>query len=394
MIQHECSLAAVCNLDTTRISEVSTFRMTVRMLLDMQTRGQLAAGISTYSPDRSELIKTYKDIGTVDRVFDLAQPNKFEQTEAMFNGAMTIGHTRYATVGGDDKRYAQTVERRHGQLWKWFAFAFNGTLSNYSYLRDQLSEEKNFHFILDSDAEVIEHYIAHNLRGDQIPNLVSVLGKLAKRFDGAYCIVMLDATGRLMIARDPLGMRPLNWAQQDGVFAAASESSALQNAGFRDIYAVEPGEIIVVQNGEIAKTRYVESRRKAHCFFEWVYFANVASTIDGKGVYESRAAAGRTLAQREDVQVDDETIVVPVPDTAKAAADSFAFNLGIPCVEGIFRNRFIGRTFIQTKNTRIDAAKSKYTPLPTVLRGKKVFLIEDSIVRSNTLNAIMGIMKT
>jgi len=196
------------------------------------------------------------------------------------------------------------------------------------------------------------------------------------------------------VARDPLGLRPLNWTQQEGVFAAASESSALENAGFEKTYSVEPGEAIIVRDGGITKVNYAKKVRRAHCFFEWVYFANVASSIDGKGIYESRTAAGRILAEREDVPVDDETIVVPVPDTAKAAADSFAFQLRIPCVEGIFRNRFVGRTFIQSKDTRIDAAKRKYTPLPSVLRGKRVFLVEDSIVRSNTLKALVHMIRT
>ena len=223
--------------------------------------------------------------------------------------------------------------------------------------------------------------------------LEHVMQNLSELFDGSYCIVMLDAAGRMMVARDPLGLRPLNWAQQDGLFAAASESSALQNAGFRDVYAVAPGEIIIVGNGEITRSRYVDAPHRAHCFFEWVYFANVASSIDGRGVYESRATAGKILAQREDIAIDNDTIVVPVPDTAKAAADSFAYHLGIPCVEGVFRNRFVGRTFIQAAQSRADAASSKYTPLPSVLRGKKVFLVEDSIVRSTTLKALVSMIE-
>lgn len=394
MIKHECSVAAISSLGPDFDLRDSVFSTTVGMLLDMQTRGQLAAGISTYAPDRSEPIKTYKNIGSVDRVFDLSQPDNLRQIKMAYDGPIAIGHTRYATTGGDDRRYAQPVERRHGQLWKWFAFAFNGTLSNYTHLRDKLSSEKGFHFVLDSDTEVIEHYIAYSLRGDQMPELETVIREATEYFDGAYCIVMIDAIGRMLVARDPLGLRPLNWAEQNDMFAAASESSALQNAGFEKTYTVEPGEAIIVQNGNIERVTYAKTKHRAHCFFEWVYFANVASSIDGKGVYESRTAAGKMLAEKEDVPVDQKSIVVPVPDTAKAAADSFAFQLGIPCVEGIFRNRFIGRTFIQAENTRQDAAKRKYTPLPSVLRGMKVFLIEDSIVRSNTLRALVSMIRT
>ena len=393
MIYHECSIAAVCCLDSIKPESPTVFQQTVRMLLDMQTRGQLAAGISTFDSRRSELVKTFKAIGSVDRAFGFSQPDKFRETESKFDGAISIGHTRYATTGRDDIRYAQPFERRHGQLWKWFAFAFNGTLSNHIDLQKKLSKQRGFHFVLNSDTEVIEHYIAHNLRGDTKPDLAAVMANLAENFDGAYCLVFLDACGRLMIARDPLGLRPLNWSKQNGLFASASESSALENIGFTDIHSVEPGEAIIVEDGLVSRRRYVESRKQARCFFEWVYFANVASSIDGKGVYESRATAGSLLAAKEHVPIDDQCIVVPVPDTAKAAADSFAYHLRMPCVEGIFRNRFIGRTFIQGSDTREAAARSKYTPLPSVLRGKRVFLVEDSIVRSTTLKALVGMIR-
>lgn len=393
-MHHECSVAAVCRINANHEGSNTTLKTTVRMLLDMQTRGQLAAGISSYNPGRPEILKTYKAVGSVDRVFEISQPQKFQQTLRAFDGMMTIGHTRYATTGRDDLRYAQPFERRHGQLWKWFSFAFNGTVSNHMTLRDELAKSRGFHFILDSDTEVIEHFIAFHLRGDHRPDLVSVMKNLSKHFDGAYCIVFLDASGRMMIARDPLGLRPLNWAEQDGLVGAASESSALMNAGFRNVHPVKPGEVIIIENGSIKKTIYADLKSRARCFFEWIYFANVASTIDDSGVYESRAAAGRILAQEEHITVCSNSIAVPVPDTAKAAADAFAYTLGIPCVEGIFRNRFIGRTFIQSDSTRADAASAKYTPLPSVLRGKRVFLVEDSIVRSTTLKTLIKIIRT
>jgi amidophosphoribosyltransferase len=135
--------------------------------------------------------------------------------------------------------------------------------------------------------------------------------------------------------------------------------------------------------------RFAPSPRQAHCFFEWIYFANVASTLDDRSVYLSRAALGKELARLEDVPRDADTIVVPVPDTAKAAADAMAFGLGVPSVEGLMRNRYVGRTFIEGTADRAAKARLKYTPLPEVLAGKRVLLVEDSIVRSTTMRALV-----
>ena len=393
-LRHECAVAAVYDM---RVSgsgppaqSSETLKSTVRMLLDMQTRGQLSAGITTYLPGRSELLKTHKEVGSVDQVFGLSRQDQYERMAEEYDGIAAIGHSRYATTGEDDVRYAQPFERGHGRPWKWFSFAFNGTLGNYSELRERLSITKGYHFTLDADTEVIEHYLAYALRGEEPLDLVSVMEQLSLDFDGAYCLVFLDASGRMMVARDPLGLRPLSWGVKDGVFAAASESVALANLGYKDIRPVAPGEVLVVEKGAVRRSQYQESLKRSHCFFEWVYFASVASTIDGCGVYESRARAGQVLAQQETIPVDADTIAVPVPDTAKGAADSFAYHMNIPCVEGIFRNRYVGRTFIQSPAQRDEAVRNKYTPLPSVLRGKRVFLIEDSVVRSKTLRALAG----
>jgi amidophosphoribosyltransferase len=170
---------------------------------------------------------------------------------------------------------------------------------------------------------------------------------------------------------------------------------ALQNLGFRqaNIKSLAPGEMVLIHNGELSVHRFAESRRTAHCFFEWIYFANVASTLDNRSVYLSRSRLGQELARQERalgrVPLDpDETVVVPVPDTGKAAADAMAFALGIPSVEGLIRNRYIGRTFIEGGN-RADKVRLKFTPLREVLQGKKVLLVEDSIVRSTTLQSLL-----
>ena len=213
---------------------------------------------------------------------------------------------------------------------------------------------------------------------------------MTRNFDGAYNLVFLDAMGRMVVARDPLGLRPLSWAVQGRLFAAASESVALANMGFTKIQFLEPGQMAVVENGKLRFEQFAKACQPARCFFEWIYFSNVASTIDGSSVYMARVRSGQRLAELEDQKMDDRCIVVPVPDTAKAAADAFAYRMGIPSVEGIIRNRYVGRTFIQPSSSRSRSAKGKYTPLPAVMAGKRVFLVEDSIVRSTTLATLVS----
>ncbi len=401
-LHHECGVAALYYLPargdksavwTGAPDQVS--RLMPRMLLDLQNRGQLAAGMATYNPDRDKLIDTYKDTGTVIEAFRINEPSKYASIMEDYAGRAAIGHTRYATCGGQTRSYAQPFERRHGCKWKWFAFAFNGQLTNFAELRQQLLQNHDYHLTRDNDTEVIMHYLSHEMRSDDRPDLVDVFRRLAAKFDGAYNLVFLNAMGDMVVLRDPVGIRPLVYAQDGPMFGAASESVALQNLGFRqgNIKSLPPGEMILIRNGELSTHRFAETKRKAHCFFEWIYFANVASTLDDRSVYLSRSRLGQELAKQERtlgrVPLDpSETVVVPVPDTGKAAADAMAFALGIPSVEGLIRNRYIGRTFIEGGN-RADKVRLKFTPLREVLQGKKVLLVEDSIVRSTTLQSLL-----
>jgi amidophosphoribosyltransferase len=396
-IHHECGVAALYWMDrpvgkggrvSGQVSNQDVTPLIPAMLLDIQNRGQLAAGITAYNPERAQILDTYKQVGTVSEAFRMSHPAKYSAIIKEYAGRAIIGHTRYATCGDDDTRYAQPFERHHGRLWKWFAFAFNGNLANYTQLRDQLLAKRGYHFTLDTDTEIIMHALSYRLRGDSPPDLVKVMSSLARSFDGAYNMVFQDAMGRMVIARDPLGIRPMCWAVQGKLLAAASESVALANMGFTNIKSLEPGTMILVEDGKMRVERYAKDRSKARCFFEWVYFASVGSTIDEAGVYTGRANSGRVLAAMEDQGVQRNSVVVPVPDTAKAAADAYSYAMGIPCVEGLIRNRYVGRTFINSGSTRSRAVRSKYTPLRSVLNKQRVFLIEDSIVRSTTLRAL------
>ncbi|MHC2067973.1 amidophosphoribosyltransferase [Bremerella sp. T1] len=401
---HECGVAAIYHLPSDEESplcpdqgpeEVS--RMMPRMLLDIQNRGQLAAGFTTFSPERNQLIDTHRDIGTVQEVFRLSHRGKSESLMKEYAGRAAIGHVRYATCGQDDKSYAQPFERHHLVKHKWFSFAFNGQLSNYSELRDRLLADDDHHLSRETDTEIIMHELSREMTGEKRITMFDALQRAAPRFDGAYSLVMLNAYGEMLVARDPYGIKPLCYAVSGPLFAAASESVALINLGFEEdeIKNVEPGQAITITDGKVEVKQFIESKRRAHCFFEWIYFANVASTLDNQSVYVSRTNLGEELAaierERNDIPLDDgDTIVVPVPDTSKAAADAMAFELGIPSREGLIRNRYSGRTFIESGSKRRRAAEIKYTPLREVLEGKRIFLVEDSIVRSTTMKVLIN----
>src|SRR5262245_2304173 len=397
-LHHECGIVAVYHLPDRGTSPLipipdpdQASRLIPRMLLDVQNRGQLAAGITTFNVNRNQLIDTHKDVGTVTEVFQLNKQQDFEALMSEYAGTAAIGHVRYATCGKDDRSYAQPFERHHIEKSKWFSFAFNGQLTNYLELREELISQKDFHLARETDTEILMHSICRELSGDKRPSIVELLAALAQRFDGAYNIVFLNALGDMFVARDPLGIRPLCYAIEGPLFAAASESVALANLGFHreNIRSLEPGHAVIIQNGILSIKKFAASPRQAHCFFEWIYFANVASTLDERSVYLTRKSLGEELARLETVPIDEDTIVVPVPDTAKAAAASMAYELKVPCLEGLMRNRYVGRTFIEGRN-RADKARFKYTPLPEVLQGKRVLLVEDTIVRSTTMKVLIS----
>lgn len=397
-LHHECGVAALYWLDEpvgaggpveSLVHDGDVTPLMPAMLLDLQNRGQLAAGLTSYAPDRPQLLSTYKEIGTVAEAFRMSHPGKHQAILREHAGRAAIGHVRYATCGADDASYAQPFERHHGRRWKWFSFAFNGNIANYAERRASLLSKQHYHIIRDGDTEILMHALAYALRGDRQPTLLNAMRCLAQQFDGAYNIVFVNAMGELFVARDPLGLRPLSYAVQGRLFAAASESVALSNLGFTEVHNVEPGTMVIIRNGRLQVQRFAPSPRHAHCFFEWVYFSNVASTADGSSVYMVRARLGQRLAEREDQTIDDECVVVPVPDTAKATADSMAYHLGIPSMEGLIRNRYVGRTFIEGRSGREEKARRKYTPIPAVLAGRRVFLVEDSLVRATTLRALL-----
>ena len=389
--KHECGIAAVYIKEDGDSANKALFYL-YKMLLNLQHRGQLSAGITTYNKNRAQLIDTYKELGTVNEVFRTNDKLKSVEIFSRYAGNKGIGHVRYATFGAGERSYAQPFERHHGRMWKWFSFCFNGNLVNYSDLKKALISKPGYHMVFDTDTEIIMHYLARELMGKVKPSLTKVFHNLSRKFDGAYNIVFINAYGDMAVVRDPLGLRPLCYGTKDGMLLAASESNALVNCGVYDVKSLEPGKMITVQNGNIQIKRYAKCKKKAYCMFEWVYFAHVSSVLNGRSVYLARVRLGKELAKLETEKITKDHIVVPVPDTAKAAGDAFAYELKLPSVEGLIRNRYIGRTFIEGES-REDKVQNKYTALRQVLKGKKVLLVDDSIVRGTTSKQIIKYLK-
>ena len=312
------------------------------------------------------------------------------------SGRAAIGHVRYATCGPEDQSYAQPYERHHLQKHKWFSFAFNGQIANYAELRDKILADDDHHLSREGDSEIVMHEISRELSGDRRPTAVEMIRNISKKFDGAYSIAFLNALGEMVVARDPMGIKPLCYAKEGPLFAAASESVALLNLGFarESIHSLAPGHCIMVSR----ERSRLSSMPRAHAGRTVSSNGSILPTWPARSMtaafISSRTALGEELAKMErqsgKVPLDDNTIVVPVPDTSKAAADAMAFELGIPSREGLIRNRYAGRTFIEGGNKRIKKAETKYTPLREVLEGKRIFLVEDSIVRSTTMRVLLN----
>jgi len=390
-VKDECGIAAVYLKEDGDAANRALFYL-YKILLNLQNRGQLSTGITTFDNNREQLLKTFKDLGPVNEVFKTSNRIKSMSIFKRYAGNKGIGHVRYATAGSEEKSLAQPFERQHGRRWKWFAFCFNGTIANYEELKKNLLEKRDYHIVHDTDTEVIMHYLARELRGDKIPNMFNVFSNLSRKFDGCYNMAFINAHGEIVVLRDPYGFRPLCYGYNDGMFLAASESNALINCGVTRYKSLKPGEMIHISNGDVTVKRFAKNKKTTHCMFEWVYFSNVSSVLDGKSVYITRTNLGKELAKLETEDISEDHVVVPVPDTAKAAGDAMAYELGIPSKEGLIRNRFVGRTFIEG-SSRQDRVQNKYTALKEILHGKKIILVDDSVVRGTTTKQIIRYLK-
>lgn len=374
-IHEECGVFGIFNREA---ESVDTARCVYYALYALQHRGQEACGIAV---NDGNLISLYKDLGLVHEVFD-------EKILSGMKGSIAIGHVRYSTTGGNNRRNIQPlgVDYIKGSL----VIAHNGNVSNAALLRQEL-EQQGAVFQCTSDTEVIAFLIAkERLTANSVEEAVA---RVAPRLEGSFSLLVMSPK-KLIALRDPKGMRPLCMGHLGKSPVFASESCALDSIGASFDRDVRPGELIVVdESGERVMESGInpDTSKCALCVFEHIYFARPDSVIDGQSVYQARLEAGRILARSHPVQAD---LVIGVPDSGLAAAIGFAQESGIPYGEGLVKNRYIGRTFIQpTQNGRESAVSIKLSALRRSVEGKRVVMIDDSIVRGTTMRQIVDLLK-
>lgn len=374
-IHEECGVFGIFNREA---ESVDTARCVYYALYALQHRGQEACGIAV---NDGNLISLYKDLGLVHEVFD-------EKILSGMKGSIAIGHARYSTTGGNNRRNIQPlgVDYIKGSL----VIAHNGNVSNAALLRQEL-EQQGAVFQCTSDTEVIAFLIAkERLTANSVEEAVA---RVAPRLEGSFSLLVMSPK-KLIALRDPKGMRPLCMGHLGKSPVFASESCALDSIGASFDRDVRPGELIVVdESGERVMESSInpDASKCALCVFEHIYFARPDSVIDGQSVYQARLEAGRILARSHPVQAD---LVIGVPDSGLAAAIGFAQESGIPYGEGLVKNRYIGRTFIQpTQNGRESAVSIKLSALRRSVEGKRVVMIDDSIVRGTTMRQIVDLLK-
>ncbi len=373
-LHEECGVFGVFSpKKATQVADIAYYG-----LYALQHRGQESCGIVV---NDDGVFFSEKNVGLVNEVFTGEKLAKFPE------GKMAVGHVRYATTGGKAFSNCQPIEVNH-QKGK-MALAHNGNLSNAWDLRNEL-ELRGAIFHTTSDTEIIAYIVTQERL--KTPSIEKALSAAMPRLEGAYSLVLMSAT-KLIAARDPYGFRPLCYGKtDDGMYIVASESCALTSVGAKFIRDIMPGEILIFdESGVKSDTTHCNKAKKHICIFEYIYFARPDSVIDGFSVHEARKNAGKILAKTCPVDAD---IVVGVPDSGLDAALGYSEESGIPYEIGFIKNKYIGRTFISPgQKTRLDQVKIKLNPISSVIKGKRVVLIDDSIVRGTTCRRIVGLLR-
>ena len=368
-MEEECGVFGIYSKDRSEVAQITYYG-----LYALQHRGQESAGISV--SNFGEIV-TYKGMGLTADVFT-------SKTLENLAGNAAIGHVRYSTTGASKLENAQPLESRYklGQI----AVAHNGNLTNAKIIRELL-EDGGSTFNTTIDSEVIIKMIARKANGNVEDAIRSTVGAIK----GAYALVIL-AGNKLVGVRDPYGIRPLCLGiNENGDYILASESCAIDAVGGTLIRDILPGEMVIIDENGVKSIKYSENNKKAPCSFEHIYFARPDSIIDGLNVYESRVEAGRLLAKQMKVEAD---VVIGVPDSGVPAAIGFAEASGIPYAIGLVKNKYIGRTFIKpTQALREQAVMVKLNPLKVNLEGKRVVIIDDSLVRGTTSKILIEIIR-
>ena len=372
-IHEECGVFGVIASKPCDVARISYYG-----LYALQHRGQESCGIVV---NDDGVFTSYKDLGLVSETFTSDVLSRFPK------GTMAVAHVRYGTTGETNRNNCQPIEVNHqkGRM----ALAHNGNLSNAAELRSEL-ELSGAIFHTTSDTETIAYIITRErLQTSSIEDAVS---RAMNTLDGAYSLVVMSAQ-KLICARDPYGFRPLCYGKTiDGTYVVASESCAIKAVGAEVIRDVDPGEILIFsKNGVVSRREHCQKKNKKLCIFEYIYFARSDSIIDGISVHASRVKAGKILAKTHPVEAD---LVIGAPDSGLEAALGYSEESGIPYGIGMTKNKYIGRTFSAPgQEVRLDSVKIKLAAVEESIKGKRVVLVDDSIVRGNTMRQVVKLLK-
>ena len=351
---------------------INVAQTTFFALFALQHRGQESAGIAVSDGNG---IKIHASMGLVSQAFT-------ETDLELLKGHIGIGHNRYSTTGSSRPMNAQPIIVKSEDLT--IALAHNGNIINHKLLRDEL-QERGYNFHTSSDSEVIANLIL----ASPGQNWQEKIEYAMHRLQGAYSLVILTEN-KLIGVRDPFGVRPLCLGTIDSGWSIASESCALDHIGARFIREIEPGEILVIDSQGV-KSFKKEDSKKALCIFEYIYFARPDSIIQGKLLYQTREAMGRILAEEYPVDAD---LVMGVPDSATAAGIGYSNASGIAYCEGLLKNRYVGRTFIEPEQRiRELGVQLKFNPLSQIIAGKRLIVVDDSIVRGTTTPHVVSLLR-
>ncbi len=375
-LKEECGVFGIYDFDGNDVASTIYYG-----LFALQHRGQESCGIAvsdTQGPKGQ--VQSYKGMGLVHEVFT-------GEGLAGMKGDIGVGHVRYSTAGESTRENAQPLVLNY--IKGTLALAHNGNLINAPELREELAYGGAI-FQTTIDSEVIAYHIARERV--QAPTAEEALARAMKKLKGAYSLVVMSPR-KLMGARDPFGFKPLCIGKRDHAYILASESCALDTIGAEFVRDVRPGEIVTItKNGISSDTRMcIPKAQEARCIFEYIYFARPDSRIDGVNVYQSRVLAGKYLAMDSPVEAD---LVVGVPESGNAAALGYSLQSGIPYGTAFVKNTYVGRTFIKPKqSSRESSVRVKLNVLKDAVKGKRIIMIDDSIVRGTTSDRIVSMLK-
>jgi amidophosphoribosyltransferase len=393
----ECGICAVYLKDTSRDSDLVP-RALISMLSGLQHRGPRSAGMSVYSSNEdNRRITTYKGVGKVSEVFKFSNEPKRDKIIESCVGVAGIAQTRYSTSGKRNDHSSaidqtQPFNRRHARSWEHFSIGFNGNLANYGELAERMREQ-DYCLDVKVDTELLMNIFAMHISkhsgsngdGKDKPNMFDVVGDLMDDLDGAYNVVSIFGDGDLVVFRDPKRFRPLVWGQNENYYAVASESTALEIIGIDEFIDVDPAGVVIFNSQGVDSRIVNHGSRNSFCQFEQVYFSKSNSVNDGNSVKSDRDRLGVELARIEPLtgKLDNSYIVVPAPRTSIPAAETYSEYLGVRLRHAIEKIDD-GRVFINHVSERKRMVSSSFIFHRGDIDGRKVLLVDDSIVRGET----------